>query len=45
MAISDCGYDHIVDGVKKRKNMFDYTGCLAHAEVTTIMSTRQILRV
>ena len=44
MAISDCGYDYNVDGVK-RKNMFDYTGCLAHAEVTTIMSTGQILRV
>ena len=30
---------------KKRRNMFDYRGCLAHAKVTTIMSTRQILCV
>lgn len=42
---SDCAYDHNIDHVKKRRNIYDYTGCLAHVKVTTTPSTGAILRV
>ncbi|KAF7985164.1 hypothetical protein HWV62_7760 [Athelia sp. TMB] len=41
----DCGYDHVHDGRKKRHNAFNFTGCLAHVEVTVIAKTRAVLRV
>ncbi|KAF9020376.1 hypothetical protein BDZ89DRAFT_1072299 [Hymenopellis radicata] len=40
-----CGYDHVVAGSKTRSNPFPFTGCLAHAEVTYLVSTQQILRI
>ncbi|KAJ7799042.1 hypothetical protein B0H13DRAFT_2391323 [Mycena leptocephala] len=30
----DCGYDHRLAGSKKRRTAVDFTGCLAHAEIT-----------
>ena len=31
---SDCGYDHATAYAKRCQNTVDFTGCLAHAEVT-----------
>jgi hypothetical protein len=31
--------------VKKRRNAFDFTACLAHVEVTVIAATQEVLRV
>lgn len=45
ISCSDCGYDHTVDGVKTWKNIYNYTGCLAHAEIIMIISTGKILRI
>ncbi|KAF7348406.1 hypothetical protein MSAN_01794600 [Mycena sanguinolenta] len=41
----DCGYDHRVAGSKKRRTAVDFTGCLAHAEITFVIDTQKILRV
>ncbi|KZT02331.1 uncharacterized protein LAESUDRAFT_662002 [Laetiporus sulphureus 93-53] len=41
----DCGYDHTIHGSKKRHTAFDFTGCLAHAEITLIVASRAILHV
>ncbi|KAF8147129.1 hypothetical protein K438DRAFT_1689141, partial [Mycena galopus ATCC 62051] len=41
----DCGYDHRVAGSKKRRTTVDFTGCLAHAEITFVIDTQKILRV
>ncbi|KAJ6478228.1 hypothetical protein C8R45DRAFT_1063287 [Mycena sanguinolenta] len=41
----DCGYDHCVAGSKKQHTAVDFTGCLAHAEVTFVIDTQKILRV
>ncbi|KAF9029036.1 hypothetical protein BDZ89DRAFT_1133294 [Hymenopellis radicata] len=42
---SDCGYDHTVAGSKKRNTPAPYTACLAHAEITYVVSTQKIYRV
>lgn len=42
---SDCGYDHRQAGSKKRRTAVDFTGCLAHAEITFVIETQKILRV
>jgi hypothetical protein len=42
---SDCGYDHRVAGTSKRHTAVDFTGCLAHAEITHLVATQQILRI
>jgi hypothetical protein len=42
---SDCGYDHREVGTAKRQTVVDFTGCLAHAEITFIVETQQILRL
>ena len=42
---SDCGYDHRSAGHKTRHNPVDFTGCLAHAEITYLLSTQRILRI
>lgn len=42
---SDCGYDHATAGHKTHQNAVDFTGCLAHAEVTYLLSTQKILRI
>ena len=41
--ISDCGYDHATAGHKTRHNAVDFTGCLAHVEVTYIRMTQKII--
>ncbi|KAJ7046892.1 hypothetical protein C8F04DRAFT_1308458 [Mycena alexandri] len=41
----DCGYDHRQAGTKKRRTAVDFTGCLAHAEITYVLDTQKILRV
>ncbi|KAJ7028157.1 hypothetical protein C8F04DRAFT_993887, partial [Mycena alexandri] len=41
----DCGYDHRQAGSRKRRTAVDFTGCLAHAEITFIIETQKILRV
>ncbi|KAJ7171460.1 hypothetical protein C8R46DRAFT_1162244 [Mycena filopes] len=41
----DCGYDHRLAGSKKRRTAVDFTGCLAHAEITFVIETQKILRV
>ncbi|KAJ7455589.1 hypothetical protein FB451DRAFT_1048959, partial [Mycena latifolia] len=41
----DCGYDHRQAGSKKRRTAVDFTGCLAHAEITYVLETQKILRV
>ncbi|KIJ29675.1 hypothetical protein M422DRAFT_268903, partial [Sphaerobolus stellatus SS14] len=40
----DCGREHSQYGTKKRHTAVDYTGCLAHAEITTHEPTGAILR-
>ncbi|KIJ33978.1 hypothetical protein M422DRAFT_52192 [Sphaerobolus stellatus SS14] len=40
----DCGREHTQFGSKKRHTAVDYTGCLAHAEITTHEPTGAILR-
>ena len=42
---SDCGYNHTVVGHKTRHNPVDFTGCLAHAEVTYTAESQKILRI
>src|SRR5882762_4322108 len=42
---SDCGYDHSVALTKTRRNAVDFTGCLAHAEVTYHSNGINILRI
>ncbi|KAF8487640.1 hypothetical protein JB92DRAFT_3021616 [Gautieria morchelliformis] len=41
----NCGYDHRAAGHKKRLNAVNFTGCLAHAEITYLVSTQKILRI
>ncbi|KAF8527267.1 hypothetical protein JB92DRAFT_3218927 [Gautieria morchelliformis] len=41
----DCGYDHQAAGYKKHLNAVNFTGCLAHVEVTYLLSTQNILRI
>ncbi|KAH9830367.1 uncharacterized protein C8Q71DRAFT_862657 [Rhodofomes roseus] len=44
----DCGYDRKVVGVRRRhttSETFDFTGCLAHAEVTYATVSGAVLRV
>ncbi|KAL0062929.1 hypothetical protein AAF712_010191 [Marasmius tenuissimus] len=41
----DSGYDHNVNGVKTRATPYPYTGCLAFAEVTYLVSSGATLRV
>ena len=43
--ISECGYDHATAGHKTRQNAVDFTGCLAHVEVTYLRATQKIIRV
>lgn len=45
ICISHCDYDHVVARSKTRSNPFPFAGCLAHAEVTFLVSTQQILRI
>ncbi|KAJ7576841.1 hypothetical protein C8J56DRAFT_1114156 [Mycena floridula] len=40
-----CGYDHTARGYRSRTAARPFTGCLAHAEVTYLVETQQILRV
>ena len=42
---SDCGYDHATAGHKTRQNAVDFTGCLAHVEVTYLCVTQKIIRI
>ncbi|KAK7041326.1 hypothetical protein R3P38DRAFT_2768661 [Favolaschia claudopus] len=37
--------NHRVAGSKKRRTAVDFTGCLAHAEITFVINTQKILRV
>jgi hypothetical protein len=43
--VSDCGYDHATAGHKTHQNAVDFTGCLAHVEVTYLRATQKIIRV
>ncbi|TFK46462.1 hypothetical protein OE88DRAFT_1667443 [Heliocybe sulcata] len=40
-----CSYDHNAKGVKKRRVPFDYTGCIAHVEVTYHVASDNVLRI
>jgi hypothetical protein len=42
---SDCGYDHTTAGSRTRHNPVNFTGCLAHVEITYIVETQHILRI
>lgn len=42
---SDCGYNHLMAGSKKRHNQWEFTGCLAHIEVTHHVLSGKILRI
>jgi len=45
LVYSDCGYDHREAGTKKRRTAVNFMGCLAHAEVTFVVETQQILHL
>ncbi|KAJ7811587.1 hypothetical protein B0H13DRAFT_1926614 [Mycena leptocephala] len=38
----DCGYDHRQAGFTKRRTAVDFTGCLAHAEITFVKDSQKI---
>ncbi|KAI0039609.1 hypothetical protein FA95DRAFT_1612439 [Auriscalpium vulgare] len=40
-----CGYAHREAGTRKRHSPLDFTGCLAHVEVTYGCDSRKVLRV
>lgn len=42
LSISKCGYDHSQRGYKERKTSTEFTGCLAHIEVTFVVSTERV---
>ncbi|KAJ7881115.1 hypothetical protein B0H14DRAFT_3129220 [Mycena olivaceomarginata] len=42
---NDCGYDHREAGSTKRRTAVNFTGCLAHAEITYVLETEKILRI
>ena len=42
---SDCGYDHSMAFTKTRQNAVDFTGCLAHVEVTYQAQNNNVLRI
>ena len=42
---SDCGYDHSMAFTKTHQNAVDFTGCLAHVEVTYQAQNNNVLRI
>ena len=42
---SDCGYDHSMALTKIRRNAVDFTGCLAHVEVSHTADSTKVLRI
>ncbi|KIJ42266.1 hypothetical protein M422DRAFT_780066 [Sphaerobolus stellatus SS14] len=42
---SDCGCEHTQFGTKKRQTAYNYTECLAHAEVISLVKSGKIRRI
>ena len=42
---SDCGYDHSMGFTKTCQNAVDFTGCLAHVEVTYQAQSNNVLHI